>query len=125
MAERKRGKGKPFKKGAADERRNAGGRPKNAVSITHWLREFGGMTTAQVADACKLYAAEFKKNDAGELPLAAVLALRMWIALINDPSPGLFSELLDRIDGKVTQKTETEQSGTLTVRVKYVDGKGN
>lgn len=117
-----RGPGRRFQKGVT---LNPGGRPKNAVSITHWLREFGGMTTAQVADACKLYAAEFKKNDSGELPLAAVLAIRMWMALINEPSPGLFSELLDRIDGKVTQKTETEQSGTLTVRVKYVDGKNS
>jgi hypothetical protein len=120
--DKRRSPGKPFAKGSSA---NPGGRPRNAVSITYWLREFGAMTTEQVAEACKLYAAEFKKNDAGELPLAAVLALRMWMALINDPSPGLFSELLDRIDGKVTQKMETEQSGTLTVRVKYVDGKNS
>jgi hypothetical protein len=116
------GPGKPFAKGNSG---NHEGRPRNAVSITYWLKQFGAMTTDQVAEACKLYAAEFKKNDAGELPLAAVLALRMWMALINEPSPGLFSELLDRIDGKVTQKMETEQRGTLTVRVKYVDGKNS
>lgn len=118
MEAKKRGQGKPFKPGS-DQRRNAGGRPKNAESVTHWIREFGGMTTAEVANACKLYAAEFRKNDAGDIPLAGVVALRVWMSLINEPSPGLFSEVMDRVDGKVEQATKNTNSGEMTIRVIY------
>jgi len=96
--------GKPFAKGA-DPRRNAGGRPGNAVSLTHWLREWGGMTPEQAGEMCAVYARELRQVK-GDVPLAALAALRVWLAVINEPSPGLFAQLLDRIDGPVPTRIE-------------------
>lgn len=87
---------------------NPGGRPKGAVSVTHWLREWGSMTTAQAAELCTLYAKELRLHNSGDIPLAGVAALRVWMSLIDEPSPGLIAHVLDRIDGPVKQKIEME-----------------
>lgn len=104
MAEKRKAGGKPFQKGT-DPRRNPGGRPRDAISLAHWLREWGGMTPEQAGEMCATYARELKAVK-GDVPLAALAALRVWIAVINEPSPGLFSQLLDRIDGPVVNKSE-------------------
>ena len=102
--------GKPFQKGQSG---NPGGRPKGAVSVTHWLREWGAMTTAQAAELCTLYAKELRKHDSGDIPLAGVAALRVWMSIIDEPSPGLIAHILDRIDGPVKQKIEMEGAKLL------------
>jgi len=92
---------------------NPGGRPKGAVSVTHWLREWGSMTTAQAAELCTLYAKELRMHNSGDIPLAGVAALRVWMSLIDEPSPGLIAHVLDRIDGPVKQKIEMEGAKLL------------
>lgn len=84
---------------------NPGGRPKQKASIAYWLNEFARMTGAEAAAACAVYAAEFKKSK-GPLPLAAIIAARALLELMNEPSPALFGQVLDRIDGKVTQPVD-------------------
>jgi len=118
----KKTRGKPFQKGnphaiKPGEVRNPGGRPKNEVSITHWLKEFGGMTSEEVANACQQYAKEFKALKTGDIPLAGVLALRWWMAMVNEPSPGMLGHALERIDGPVKQTTvvETWQDQLITL----------
>ncbi len=106
----KRVPGRPFQKGQSG---NPGGRPKGAVSVTHWLREWGAMTTAQAAELCTLYAKELRKANSGDIPLAGVAALRVWMSVINEPSPGLIAHILDRIDGPVKQKIEMEGAKLL------------
>jgi len=81
---------------------NPGGRPKKKASIAYWLNEFAQMTGAGAARACIVFAAEFKKAK-GDLPLAAVIAARTLLQLMNDPDPRLLAQVLDRIDGKVSQ----------------------
>ncbi len=92
---------------------NPGGRPKGAVSVTHWLREWGSMTTAQAAELCTLYAKELRLHNSGDIPLAGVAALRVWMSIIDEPSPGLIAHILDRIDGPVKQKIEMEGAKLL------------
>ena len=106
----KRPVGKPFQKGQSG---NPGGRPKGAVSVTHWLREWGSMTTAQAAELCTLYAKELRLHNSGDIPLAGVAALRVWMSIIDEPSPGLIAHILDRIDGPVKQKIEMEGAKLL------------
>lgn len=101
---------KPFKKGQSG---NPSGRPKGAVSVTHWLREWGSMTTAQAAELCTLYAKELRLHNSGDIPLAGVAALRVWMSIIDEPSPGLIAHILDRIDGPVKQKIELEATRML------------
>lgn len=107
---------KPFKKGQSG---NPSGRPKGAVSVTHWLREWGSMTTAQAAELCTLYAKELRKHDSGDIPLAGVAALRVWMSIMDEPSPGLLSHVLDRIDGTV--ETKVSSSGDTRITVVYED----
>jgi hypothetical protein len=85
---------------------NPGGRPRNEVSLTHWLREWGGMTSAQAAELCATYAKELRAAKSGEMPLAALAALRVWMTVISEPTPGLFGQLLDRMDGPVPTRLE-------------------
>lgn len=94
-------RGKPFT-GANDPRRGKGGRKPNAHSISAWLQEFAGMTGVELAKLCAVYARDLRKAG-DELPLAALVAIRVLMSLINDPDARLLGQALDRIDGKVTQ----------------------
>lgn len=107
---RKPPEGKRFQKGQSG---NPGGKPKNAVSVTHWLREWGSMTTAQAAELCTLYAKELRLHNSGDIPLAGVAALRVWMSIIDEPSSGLIAHILDRIDGPVKRKIEVEGAKLL------------
>jgi hypothetical protein len=109
--------GKRWKKG---ESGNPAGRPPDQNRIGYWLKEWGGMTSEQAAKLCKLYSAELRKADTGELPLASILALRVWMSLMNEPTPGLFAEVMDRLEGKVTQTVDQKNSGDMTIKVVYV-----
>lgn len=82
---------------------NPGGRPKNQQSISHWLHEFGNLTPRELADLCAHYATELKKVK-GNMPMFAHIAIRALMAQVNEPSPGLFSLILDRTEGKVADK---------------------
>ena len=97
-------RGKPFT-GADDPRRGRGGRQPNDQSITVWLQKFAGMTGAELAKLCRIYARELEKAG-DELPLAALIAIRVLMELINDPDARLLGQALDRIDGKVKQPIE-------------------
>jgi hypothetical protein len=107
---RKPPEGKRFQKGKSG---NPGGRPKNEISIVHWLKEWAGMTSEQAADACAMYAKELRKVDSGDIPLAGIAALRVWMSVVNEPSPGLLAHILDRMDGPVKQKIEMEGAKLL------------
>ena len=106
--------GKRFKPGQSG---NPAGRPRNEVSITYWLKEFGAMTTSQVAEVCQLFAKELRAADSGDLPLSAIVALRAWMSQINEPQPGMFGHLLDRIDGEVG----ADNKNTVKLLVEYVN----
>lgn len=102
----KRGPGKPFS-GGDDPRRNNGGRPKNKTNITYWMREFGNMTPAEVAERCEIYAKELKRGG-DELPIFGVIAVRALMELMNDPSAGrLFGQVIERLEGKLPTTIKT------------------
>ena len=82
---------------------NPGGRPKNQQSITYWLNEFGNMTPVQAGKLFKLLARELDKGG-DELPVFAIVALRTLVSLMNEPTPGLIAQVLDRTEGKVADK---------------------
>jgi len=108
-------KDKQFKSGAPSP--NPKGRPKNEASITYWLNKFQGMSPLEVAEACEVYAKEFRKFK-GEMTTASIIAARALLTLMNETEAKVFATILDRTDGKLvtpiatmTWKEYLEQQG--------------
>ena len=91
-----------FKKGQVA---NPGGRPHDGVSFASVLRDFLAMDGQQIAAVCKAYASEFKKLPEG-VNMRQLIALKWIMAIMNDPTPGLLQQLVDRVDGPVPTKIE-------------------
>ena len=60
------------------------------------------MTGVEVAEACTVYAKEFRKAGKS-LPLFAVIAARALLTLMNESEARLMGHVLDRTEGKVAQ----------------------
>ena len=91
-------KGKPFVKGAASP--NPAGRPKDAASVTYWLKTFAGMSPVEVAEHCEIYAKELRRKT-GNMTTAAIIAARAIMTLMDETDPKVLAQLLDRTDGKL------------------------
>lgn len=107
--------GRKFKKNEPSP--NPKGRPKNEASITYWLNKFQGMSSLEVAEACEVYAKEFRKFK-GEMTTAGIIAARALLTLMNETEAKVFATVLDRTDGKLvtpiatmTWKEYLEQQG--------------
>lgn len=103
-----------WQKGGASP--NPSGRPANEISITHWLKEVAGMTPAEAVEKFRNYADQFSEYK-GDLPIAAFAAIRVWAAILAEPSPGIFGQLLDRIDGPVPSVLQGDKNKPLEVNV--------
>lgn len=99
---------------------NPGGRPKNQQSITYWLNEFGNMMPAQLAELCETYAKDLRKVK-GEMSMFAHIAVRTLMAQINEPTPGLLAQILDRTEGKVQDKLQVSGDENAPLVVKAFD----
>lgn len=103
-------KGKPFEKGHTagfkkGESGNPGGRPKGGTSFAAVLREFLEMDGPQVAAVAGKFAQEFKALQPG-LELRQMIALKWIMSIMNEPTPGLLQQLVDRTDGPVPTKID-------------------
>lgn len=84
---------------------NPGGRKKGGDSFASVTREFLRMDGQQIAAFCKTYAKEFRQLPEG-VDLRSMIALRWIMSVVNEPTPGLLQQLIDRVDGVVPTKTE-------------------
>ena len=100
-------RGKPFVKGKDERRSTTGGRKKSRESITAWMENFLGMTAVEVADTCAQFAKDFKRFGS-DVPIAAAIAARSLLTLLNDTDARLLSVVLDRTEGKVMQPVEVD-----------------
>lgn len=91
---------------------NPAGRPKSGESWSEIFRQVGEMypddvlaivgETNDIGRAYKLY----PKN----VQMKIQVAIRIVAALMHDPTPGLLKETLDRIEGKVPEKLQMENT---------------
>ena len=115
-------RGKPFVKGKDERRSTTGGRKKSRESITAWMENFLGMTAVEVADTCAQFAKDFKRFGS-DVPIAAAIAARSLLTLLNDTDARLFSVVLDRTEGKVMQPVEMtiwQASYAEAIRAKHL-----
>lgn len=106
-----RGKGKPWPQGVSG---NPKGRPKDGESWAAIIKSVGDMYPAD------LIAFIGKDNDLGkmlaQLPqtvqMKYLVTARVFSALMFEPTSGLWTEMMNRAEGKVKEKIE--HSGSLT-----------
>jgi hypothetical protein len=97
---KRRGVGKPFTKG--DTRINAGGRPKNEMSLTAIARRYLAMSPAAIGNEIKALSARYKALGVGDGATMAEYIMGSFLyAVANDPQPGNMRELWRRVDGEV------------------------
>lgn len=104
--------GKPFAKGDDPRRSHAGGRKPNPQSITYWLKEFGNMSPAAVADLCDVYAKELRKGG-DKITLFGLVAVRLLMAQVDEPDVALLGLLLDRTEGPLTKSIDVTWQSEL------------
>lgn len=83
---------KPWPKGVSG---NPAGAPKRGESWAEIIQRIGEMTDAEYV--------QLKRSNPTQKQ-QAVMAIYM--ALKNDPQPGVFNAIMDRTEGKVTEKLE-------------------
>lgn len=98
---------------------NPGGRARTGESFASVLRDFLAMDGPQAAKACATYAKDMNKLPAG-VNLRAMIALRWITSVLNDPTPGLVQQLIDRVDGPVPSKISGDKDDPFLIRVEYV-----
>jgi len=76
---------------------NPRGRPPKGETWRDVLSEVLGMSGNEVAEWCDLLAKDYRK--VGTVRVRDAIAARVLLALISDPSPSLFREVMERVDG--------------------------
>jgi len=81
-----------------DPRRNTKGKGPNRV--TGWLRKWGAMTPVEASKLCKLWSKELAAGG-NEIPIEGMVALRLWMVLMSEPTGPILKEVMDRTEGKL------------------------
>lgn len=97
---------------------NPGGRARTGESFASVLRDLLSKDGPEIAQTCEVYARDFKSLPKG-VNLRAVIALRWITSVLNEPTPGLMQQLIDRVDGPVPSKVGGDEDAPFTIRVVY------
>lgn len=105
-APKRKAGGKPFVKG--DKRINRAGAPKRGESWGEIIERVFSMTGSEIADYTMPLAKQLR-TIGDTVTLKEAVILRVGVALMNEPTPGLFNAVMDRVEG--TPKQQVEISG--------------
>jgi hypothetical protein len=104
-------RGKPFKKGG-DPRINVKGAPKRGDSWAETIKAIGELDGPSIASLWDTQHKEFGHLPEG-ISMKQLVVMTVYAALLRDPSPGNWRELMDRADGPV--KELVEHSGEVNI----------
>ena len=114
---KKKPRGKPFT-GRDDPRVNLKGAPKRGDSWAETIKSIGEMDGPSIAALWDTQHREFGKLPEG-ITMKQLVVMTVYAALLREPSPGNWRELMDRAEGPVKQ--QDEHSGRVEIVVSYAD----
>ena len=103
---------KPGKSGNPD------GAPKRGDSWAETIKSIGEMDGPSIAALWDTQHREFGKLPEG-ISMKQLVVMTVYAALLREPSPGNWRELMDRAEGPVKQ--QDEHSGKVEIVVSYAD----
>jgi hypothetical protein len=95
-------RGKPFPKGVSG---NPAGAPKRGESWAEIIKRIGDMTPAEAADHASEIAKQLRKIG-NSVTLKEAVVIRVYAALMFDPSASLLNSFMERAEGKVTDRVD-------------------
>lgn len=95
---------------------NPKGRPREGESFAHVMREVLAMSGPEVAAAYQQRVKEYSKLPAG-VTIRQLIVLRWIEAILNEPTPGLLQQMVDRVDGPVPTRVEGAEGGPVLVKI--------
>jgi hypothetical protein len=100
---------------------NLAGAPKRGESWAELIKQYSDMTPEEIATKASSIAGQLKKIGGG-ISMKEAVIIRIFAALMFEPSSSLWKELMERTDGKVPQPvTGTGKDGALVIESKGID----
>ena len=97
---------------------NPAGAPKRGESWAEIIKRIGDMEPGEAAHTFGEIAKQLRNMPAG-VTLKEFVVMRIYAAMLFEPSSSLWGHMLDRVDGKV--KDEIDAKGDITIRVVRAD----
>lgn len=91
---------------------NPKGAPKRGESWAEIIKRIGDMTPAEAAEHAKAIAGKLKQIGDG-VTLKEAVVIRVYAALLFEPSAGLWNGMMDRAEGKVREQILLDASLTI------------
>lgn len=101
---------------------NPAGAPRRGESWAELFKSIGNMTPAEVADKALLWAAKFRTMPKGAT-LKELVVIRAYASLLDESNASLLREIMDRAEGKTTEKIENTGEQKIELIVRYADDK--
>jgi hypothetical protein len=97
---------------------NPAGAPRRGESWAETIKLYGDMTPEEIANKAKDIAGQLKKIGGG-ISMKEAVVIRVFAALMFEPTSGLWKELMERTEGKVQERVDVTSNGeSLTINIR-------
>lgn len=113
-------RGKPWKKGQSG---NPAGAPKRGESWAEIIKRIGDMTPIEAAEHAKAIAGKLRTMG-NALTLKEAVVVRVYAALLFEPSASLLNAFMERAEGKVQDRVDVTSGGqalAVEIGIKQID----